>query len=56
MQLESTGPDPAFAIDPDTPLIDRELLSGILLLTPIFIFAMGPMLGLSVDTWVWMLV
>ena len=51
MQLESTGLDPAFAIDPDTPLIDRELLSGILLLTPIFIFAMGPMLGLSVDTW-----
>ena len=50
MPLESTVPDTAFAPDSDKPLIDRELIFGLILLTPILILAMGPMLGLSFDT------
>ena len=50
MPLESTVPDTAFAPDSDKPLLDRELIFGLILLTPILILAMGPMLGLSFDT------
>jgi Cu+-exporting ATPase len=51
MPLESTGSDADFTPDSDTPLIDRELILGLILLPPILFLAMGPMLGLSIDTW-----
>ena len=51
MPLESTGLDADFSSGSDKPLIARELIFGLILLAPILFLAMGPMLGLSIDTW-----
>ncbi len=52
MPLETTSPPDALLADSDVLESFREFLFGIMLSAPILLLAMGPMFGLSIDSWI----
>ena len=52
MPLETTSPPDALTTDDDVLRSFREFLFGMTLSTPILLLAMGPMFGISIESWI----
>ena len=52
MPLETTSPPDALTTDDDVLHSFREFLFGMTLTTPILLLAMGPMFGISIESWI----
>ena len=52
MPLETTSPPDALTTDDDVLHSFREFLFGMTLSTPILLLAMGPMFGISIESWI----
>ena len=52
MPLETTSPPDAVLADSDVLRSFHEFLFGMMLSAPILLLAMGPMFGLSIDSWI----